>query len=164
MSVKGGIASYLCFRKSLHCILVSFYQYMVGTLGINLIMPTFMKPFLNSQTSIWSKAEWCESLSSILMIWNRVVFYDSMMTSSNGSIFCVTGPLCGEFAGPGEFPTQRPVTRSFDVFFDLRPNKRLSKQPWLETLSWSLWCHCNVKLNHVFIMCTTLEGPWSAWW
>ena len=28
----------------------------------------------------------------------------------------------------GEFPTQRPVTRSFDVFFDLRLNKRLSKQ------------------------------------
>ena len=28
---------------------------------------------------------------------------------------------------PGEFPTQRPVTRSFDVYFDLRPNKRLSK-------------------------------------
>ena len=29
---------------------------------------------------------------------------------------------------PGEFPTQRPVTRGFDVFFDLRLNKRLSKQ------------------------------------
>ena len=28
---------------------------------------------------------------------------------------------------PGEFPTQRPVARSFDVFFDLRLNKRLSK-------------------------------------
>ena len=28
---------------------------------------------------------------------------------------------------PGEFPTQRPVTRSFDVFFGLRLNKRLSK-------------------------------------
>ena len=28
----------------------------------------------------------------------------------------------------GEFPTQRPVTRSFDVFFDLRlKKKRLSK-------------------------------------
>ena len=26
-----------------------------------------------------------------------------------------------------EFPAQRPVTRSFDVFFDLRLNKRLSK-------------------------------------
>ena len=28
---------------------------------------------------------------------------------------------------PGEFPSQRPVTRIFDGFFDLRPNKRLSK-------------------------------------
>ena len=64
----------------------------------------------------------------------------------DGNIFRVTGPLCGEFTGPGEFPTQRPVTRSFDVFFDLRLNKRLSKQPWgwwFETLSWSLWRHCN---------------------
>ena len=70
----------------------------------------------------------------------------TMMTSSNGNIFRVTGPLCGEFTGPGELPTQRPVTRSFDVFFDLRLNKRLSKQPWgwwFETLSWSLWRQCN---------------------
>ena len=69
-----------------------------------------------------------------------------MMTSSNGNIFRLTGPLCGEFTGPGEFPTQRPVTRGFDVFFDLRLNKRLSKQPWgwwFETPSWSLWRHCN---------------------
>ena len=70
------------------------------------------------------------------------------MTSSNGTIFRVTGPLCGELTGPGEFPTQRPVTRSFAVFFDLRLNKRLSKQPWgwwFETPSWSLWCQCNVN-------------------
>ena len=68
------------------------------------------------------------------------------MTSSNGNIFRVTGPLCGEFTGPGEFPTQRPVTRSFDVFFDRRLNNRLSKQPWgwwLETLSYSLWRQSN---------------------
>ena len=47
---------------------------------------------------------------------------------------------------PGEFPTQRPVTRRFDVFFDLHLNKWLSKQSWgwwFETLSWSLWRHCN---------------------
>ena len=70
-----------------------------------------------------------------------------MMTSSNGNIFRVTGPLCGDFTGPGEFPTQRPVTRCFDVFFDLRLDKRLSKQPWgwwFETRSWSLWRHRNV--------------------
>ena len=29
---------------------------------------------------------------------------------------------------PGEFSTQRPVTQSFDVLFDLRLNKGLSKQ------------------------------------
>ena len=29
---------------------------------------------------------------------------------------------------PGEFPAQRPMTLSFDIFFDLRPNKRLSEQ------------------------------------
>ena len=52
---------------------------------------------------------------------------------------------------PGELPTQRPVTRGFDVFFDLRPNKRLSKQTWgwwFETLSCSLWRHCNVSNKH----------------
>ena len=46
----------------------------------------------------------------------------------------------------GEFPAQRPVTRSFDVFFDLLLNKRLSKQSWgwwFETLSRSLWRHRN---------------------
>ena len=69
-----------------------------------------------------------------------------MLTSSNGNIFRVTGHLCGEFTGPGEFPTQRPVTRSFDVYFDLRLNKRLSKQSrgrLFETLSHPLWRHCN---------------------
>ena len=69
-----------------------------------------------------------------------------MMTSSNGNISRVTGPLCGEFTGPGEFPAQRPVTRSFDIFFDLRLNKRLTKQPWswwFETPAWSLWRHRN---------------------
>ena len=72
-------------------------------------------------------------------------FRKCMMTSSNGNIFRVTGPLCGEFTGPGEFPTQRPVTWSFGVFFDLRLNKRLRKQPWgwwFETPSWSLWRQC----------------------
>ena len=49
---------------------------------------------------------------------------------------------------PGEFPAQRPVTRSFDLFFDLRLNKRLSKQSWgwwFETLLRPLWRHYNMK-------------------
>ena len=47
---------------------------------------------------------------------------------------------------PGKFPAQRPVTRSLDVYFDLRPNKQLSKQSWgwwFETPSRPLWRHTN---------------------
>ena len=55
--------------------------------------------------------------------------------------------LCaGNSPTTGEFSSQRPVTQSFDVFFDLRLNKRLSKQwwcRWFETPSRPLWRHCN---------------------
>ena len=70
-----------------------------------------------------------------------------MMTSSNGNIFCVPAHLYGNSPATGEFPAQRPVTRSFDVFFDLRLNKRLSKQWcgwWFETPSRPSWPHRNV--------------------
>ena len=55
--------------------------------------------------------------------------------------------LCaGNSSVPGEFPAQRPVTLSFDVFFDVRPNKRLSKESrgwWFERPSRPLWRHHN---------------------
>ena len=59
----------------------------------------------------------------------------------------------GNSSATGEFPAQRPVTRSFDVFFDLRLNKRLRKQSWgwwFETPSCPLWRHCN---EHIILMC-----------
>ena len=55
--------------------------------------------------------------------------------------------LCmGNLQVIGEFPWRRPLNRSFDVFFDLRLNKGLSKQSWyrwFEMPSQSLWRHCN---------------------
>ena len=70
---------------------------------------------------------------------------------------------------PGEFPSQRPVTRSFDVFFDLRQIKRLSKQSWgwwFETPSHPLCRHSNDMLrftpyssNPLYLM-----FPWTYWW
>ena len=74
----------------------------------------------------------------------------SMMTSSNGNIFCVTGHLYVEFTGHRLIPLTKLVTRSFDNFFDLRLNKRLSKQSWswwFETPSCPLWRHCNVYMK-----------------
>ena len=79
--------------------------------------------------------------------WKRSQISLIMMTSSNDNIFRITGHLCGEFTGAGEFPAQRPVMRSFDVFFDLCLTKRLRKQSWgwwFETLSHQLWRQCNV--------------------
>ena len=65
-------------------------------------------------------------------------------------IFSALLAICaGNSTVNGEFPAQRPVTRSFDVFFDLRLNKRLSKQWWgwwFETPSRPLWCHCNFDI------------------
>ena len=67
--------------------------------------------------------------------------------------FSVLLALCvGNSPVTGEFPSQRPVTQSFDVFFDLRLNKRLSKQSWgwwFETPLRPIWRHCNVMCGHV---------------
>ena len=80
------------------------------------------------------------------------------MTASYRNIFRVTG-LCAENSPiTGEFPAQRPVTRSFDAFFDLRLNKQLSKQSWgwwFETPL--LWRRCDDGLSPV--LCQAC--PWT---
>ena len=61
-----------------------------------------------------------------------------------GALFALLALCAGNSSVTGEFPAQRPVTRSFDVFFDLRLNKRWSKQWWgwwFETPSRPLWRH-----------------------
>ena len=88
-----------------------------------------------------SMKQWLLTRSLVWMWWLELMISlqglgQFMMTSSNGNIFRVTDHLCGEF------PVQRPVTRSFDVFFDLLLNKQLSEQSrgwWFEMPSRSLW-------------------------
>ena len=68
--------------------------------------------------------------------------------------FLGTGPLCWEFTGHRWISLKRPVTQRFDVFFDLRLNKRLSKQSrrrWFETPSCSLWRHCNALTIYIVL-------------
>ena len=53
----------------------------------------------------------------------------------------------GNSAVTVEFPSLRPVTWSFVVFFDLHLNRRLGKQPrrrWFVTPSSSLWRDYNI--------------------
>ena len=76
-------------------------------------------------------------------IWSQGLRHDDVIKWKH---FPQYWPFAENSPVTGEFPSQRPVTRSFDIFFDLRLNKRLSKQSrrwWFEALSRSLWRHCN---------------------
>ena len=88
------------------------------------------------KSRLYSKSTW---ESKLAFPWWR----HQMETCSALLDLCV-----GNSSVTGEFPTQRPVTRSFDDFFDLRLNERLSKQSpgwWIETPMRSLWHHGDVK-------------------
>ena len=58
------------------------------------------------------------------------ILHRFMMTSSNGTFSALLAMCAGNSPVSGEFHAQRPVTQCFDVCFDLRLNKRLSKQSW----------------------------------
>ena len=77
---------------------------------------------------------WCK--------WRHITWWRHQMEK-----FSAVLALCaGNSPVTGEFPWQRPVTRSFDVFFDLRLKKRLNKQSrrrWFETTWRPLWRHRN---------------------
>ena len=93
-----------------------------------------------------------------------------MMTSINGNISHFTGPWCGEFTGIGELPSQRPVTRIFDAFFDLRLNKRLyyysdltlsqSFSQWQHSFQWNLRSHWLKVLRQCHIA-VEIQGPYA---
>ena len=65
--------------------------------------------------------------------------------------FSALPALCaGNSPVTGEFPSQMPVTQSFDVFFDLHLNTRLRKQSWrrgFETPLCPMWRHCNCDIT-----------------
>ena len=64
--------------------------------------------------------------------------------------------LCvGNSSVTGEFPSQKQVMRSFDVYFDLRLNKGLgnrSRRRWLETPSRSLRRHFNLSRSQLYVV------------
>ena len=117
-------------------------------MSIYLVMGWFR---INSKFSSYFSLWWIWKLYfKITAIYLQVAV--DMMTSSNGNIFRVTGPLCGEFTSHRWIPEQRIVTRSFGVFFLLCLNKRLNKQSWgcwFRTPSPSPWRHCD-RLREIY--------------
>ena len=87
------------------------FMYICPNAVVSNIQRLWVLPHLTTQTRVWYKAWWrhqMEIFSALLAI-------------------CV-----GNSQVTGEFPTQRPVTRVFDVFLDLSLNKLMNKQ-------WGLW-------------------------
>ena len=90
--------------------------------------------------------------------------YLSMVTAANDrdhhdviETFSALLAMCaGNSPAIGDFPAQRPVKRSFDVFFDLRLNKRLRK-------SWG--CCFERPLRPLWRQCNVLQRSYySCWW
>ena len=93
-------------------------------------------------------------------IWIIHMVIHQMETFSALLVLCEGNPQV-----TGRFSSQMPVRRSFDVLFDLRLNKRFSKQSRrrrFETPSHTLWRHCNIipdlrniNANELIIQCHT---------
>ena len=87
----------------------------------------------------------------------------NMITSLNGNIFRVTGPLLGDFNGHRCIPlTKASDAELLFIFFICAFNKRLSKQSWgwwFDTPSRSLWRHCNVNIWFPPWQCVNQQVP-----
>ena len=76
----------------------------------------------------------------------QIIYYKAWWRHQMETFSALLALCAGNSPVTGEFPAQRPVTWSFNDFFDLHLNKRLSKQSrgwWFETPSGSLWRHSN---------------------
>ena len=78
----------------------------------------------------WRGLMWMSCLSSrrYPLCWKMNTFLNTWWRHQMETFSALLAICAGNSPVPGECPAQRPVTRNFDVFFDLRLNKRLSKQ------------------------------------
>ena len=135
------------------------YQPMAFVTNDTLVLKALFIVITHPQRRCWFSAkqltnhcsnQWQHS-SQIFIYITRDLFYSwwrhQMETFSASLALCE-----GNSPVTGEFPSQRPVMLSFDVFFNLHLNKGLSKQSWgwqFEMPSHPLWCHCNANRDHL---------------
>ena len=102
---------------------------------------------IHSQTSTVAPFQGGPIVSTTRNIRNKHIELDQTIPRwrhQMGTFSALLALCAGNSPVTGEFPSQRPVTQSFDVFILLCLNKRLSKQSWgwwFQTLSRSLWHH-----------------------
>ena len=109
----------------------------------------------------WHQCPTVASLNHVMQLTYRIIPMQSTKFAwwrhQMETFFALLAICVGNSPVTGEFPAQRSVTQSFDVFFDLPLNKRLSKQSWgwwFETPWCSLWRHRNGEKS----------GEWAIVW
>ena len=94
--------------------------------------------------SFWNDFEIHDHVVEVYCVGSHKTWWRHQMEKKT---FSASLALCeGNSPVTGEFPSQRPVTRSVDVFFDLHLNKWLSIRSWgwwFDTLSRPLLRHSN---------------------
>ena len=96
---------------------------------------------------------WCMSVLCVIWLKQKQFQYKRWWRHQKETFSALLDICAGNSPVTSEFLAQRPVTRRFDVFFDLCLTKRLSKQSrcwWFETPSRSLWRHCNGSDERTF--------------
>ena len=102
----------------------------------------YMDLRLNIADDMWN--------SGIIMIHKYIITHKHWWRHQMETFSALLALCAGKSPVTGKFPSQRPVTRSFDVFFDLRLNKWFSKQSWgwwFETPLRLLWRHCKAGVR-----------------
>ena len=140
------------FVVYMHILIFVYYFHSITNLYTQIILslPEWSRPYTLGVKQLIApdivlNSFWCKSC----ITWWR----HPMETFSALLAICA-----GNSPVPGGFPAQRPVTRSFDVFFDLRLNELLRKQSWgwgFETPSRTSWRHVNK--NCVPVLCNLLR-------
>ena len=111
--------------------------------------------YSQSYSGFWNEVS--KHVIPILQEWKRFTWWRHQMET----LSALLATCVGNSPASAEFPAQRPVTRSFDVFFDLCLNKRPRKQSrgwWFETLSRPLWRHCNDQQTYCIKWSITVYG------
>ena len=124
-SLKYSLTADLNFGVDLwrHIIIYSWLKSSYVT-NVNACQPSVYYCF----TWVWGTKATLFAIFNSLWLSNAIWGHDDVIKWKHFSALLA---LCaGNSPVTSEFPSQRPVTRSFDVFCDLRLNKRLSKQSW----------------------------------
>ena len=138
---ERSLMSSLNIMTSLCQLIVAPWRHVATSIWVNIGSCNDFVPDGSNQAITWTNIDLSPVRSIDIHPWWR---HEMEAFSALLAICAGNSPV------PGEFHTQRPVTRSFDVYFDLRLNKRLCKQWrgwWFETLLCPLWRHSNAEDN-----------------